>query len=79
VEPDVYARLMDLARDRAQPASHLIREALERYVTEEEATLEPRPLPQWVGTLEGPGEPFADLDEAILDESWAGAIDSRED
>lgn len=78
VEPDVYARLMDLATKRAEPASRLIREALERYVTEQEALLEPEPLPEWVGMLEGPGDPFASRDEEILDESWADAIDPRQ-
>jgi hypothetical protein len=79
VEPDVYARLSDLARHRAQPTSHLIREALERYVVEEEANLEPRSLPDWVGSLEGPGGSFAARDEEVLDESWASALDPRED
>jgi hypothetical protein len=78
VESDVYARLMDLARRRAEPASRLIREALERYVTEQEALLEPEPLPDWVGMLEGSGGPHAARDEEILDESWADAIDPRE-
>ncbi len=37
VESGVYARLTDLARHRAVPTSHLIREALESYVSEQEA------------------------------------------
>ena len=42
--------------------------------------IEPEPLPDWVGMLEGPGDPYADRDEEILDDSWAEAIDiSRSD
>jgi predicted transcriptional regulator len=78
VEPGVYARLTDLARHRAVPTSHLIREALESYVSEQEAHLEPEPLPDWVGMLEGPGGPFATRDEETLRESWAQSIDPRE-
>jgi hypothetical protein len=78
VERHVYARLADLARHRAVPTSRLIREALESYVSEQEALLEPEPLPEWVGMLEGPGGPYAARDEEILRESWAGTIDPHE-
>lgn len=78
VEERVYARLTDLARHRAVPTSLLIREALEHYVSEQEARLEPEPLPDWVGMLEGPGGPYAARDEEILDGSWADAIDPHE-
>jgi hypothetical protein len=77
VEPSVYVRLTDLARHRAVPTSHLIREALEQYVSAQEGLLEPEPLPNWVGMLEGPGDPYAARDEEILDGSWADAIDPR--
>lgn len=60
------------------PASQLIREALEQYVSEQEAQLEPEPLPDWVGMLEGPGGPYASRDEEILGETWADSIDPRE-
>ncbi len=56
----------------------LIREALESYVSEQEAHLEPEPLPDWVGMLEGPGGPYAARDEEVLDASWAESIDSRD-
>ena len=78
VESGVYARLTDLARHRAVPTSHLIREALESYVSEQESHLEPEPLPDWVGMLEGPGGPYAARDEGVLDRSWADSIDPRE-
>jgi hypothetical protein len=78
VEPGVYTRLADLARRRDVPTSHLLREALERYVTEEEASVEPGPLPDWVGMLEGPGGPYASRDEELLDESWVDSIDAHQ-
>ena len=78
VESGVYARLTDLARHRAVPTSHLIREALQSYVSEQEARLEPEPLPDWVGMLEGPGGPYATRDEDVLDRSWADSIDRHE-
>ena len=34
-------------------------------------------LPDWVGTLEGDGQPFAERDEAVLDEWWAGALEAE--
>jgi predicted transcriptional regulator len=76
VESTVYGRLEDLARRRDVPTSRLIREALERYVSEQEALQEPEPLPDWVGMLEGPGGPYADQDEALLDRDWADALDA---
>ncbi|CAN5672549.1 hypothetical protein BH23CHL8_BH23CHL8_09640 [soil metagenome] len=78
VDEGVYARLEDLARRHEVPAAHLIREALERYVTELEARLEPEPLPDWVGMLEGPGAPYAERDEQILDEAWADELEPRQ-
>jgi len=75
VEPDVYARLEDLARRRRVPTARIIREALVRYVTDEEATREPEPLPDWVGMLEGPGGPFAEQAEAVLDAEWSTALE----
>jgi hypothetical protein len=72
------ALVTDLARHRAVPASRLFREALERYVSEQEALLQLQPLPDWVGMLEGPGGPYAARDEEILDGSWPDAIDPHE-
>jgi hypothetical protein len=75
VDEGVYARLEDLARRRAIPTAHVIREALERYVSEQEAQREPEPLPGWVGMLEGPGGPYAERDEAILETAWVDELD----
>jgi metal-responsive CopG/Arc/MetJ family transcriptional regulator len=77
VESGIYARLTDIARHRDVPTSQLIREALERYVSEAEAAQEPEPLPEWVGMLEGVGDPYASRDEEILAESWADSIEHR--
>jgi hypothetical protein len=75
VERSVYARLEDLARRRDVPVAHLVREAMERYVTEQETTLGPEPLPDWVGMLEGPGDAFASRDEEVLDARWARTLE----
>lgn len=75
VEPSVHAALEDLARRDGVSASHLIREAMERYVTDREAALEPLPMPDWVGSIEGDGTPFAELDEEILETTWANEIE----
>ena len=76
VESTVYARLEDLARRRDAPIARLIREAMERYVTEQEAELEPQPLPDWVGMLEGPGDAYAERDEEVLRAAWAKALEA---
>lgn len=44
----------------------------------QDTRLEPAPLPDWVGTLEGPGGPYAARDGAVLDASWADSMDPRE-
>ncbi len=51
---------------------------MERYVAERDRTLEPGPLPDWVGMLEGDGQPFAERDEALLDEWWAAELEARQ-
>ncbi len=79
VGSEVYARLEDLARRRRVPTARVIREALERYVTDEEAAREPEPLPEWVGMLEGPGGPWAERDEEVLREGWAAALEGKRD
>lgn len=77
VEPATYAALEDLARRDGVSTSHLLREAMERYVTERDQTLEPGPLPEWVGMLEGDGRPFAERDEVMLDEWWAAELEGQ--
>src|SRR5436190_24015917 len=77
VEPATYAALEDLGRRDGVSASYLLGEAMERYVTERDRKLEPGPLPDWVGMLEGDGRLFAERDEAILDELWAGDLESQ--
>ena len=49
-----------------------IREALERYASDQEAQLEPGPLPDWVGMLVGPGGPYAERDEEDPREELGG-------
>jgi predicted transcriptional regulator len=76
VEPATYAALEDLARRDGVSTSHLLREAMARYVTERDQTLEPSPLPEWVGSLEGDGRPFAERDEELLDEWWGAELEA---
>lgn len=68
VDPSTYAQLEDLARRDGVATARLIRDAMERYVTEREREMEPLPLPDWVGMFEGDGEPFAERTEEILGE-----------
>jgi hypothetical protein len=75
VDPEVYARLEDLSRRARVPVARLIREAMERYVAEREAQLRPEPLPDWVGMLAGPGDPYAEVDEEVLDSHWPGDLE----
>jgi hypothetical protein len=77
VQPTTYARLEDLARRRGVSTAHLIREAMERYVTEQEAELAPQPLPDWVGMFSGPGDEFASRDEEVLERGWVKDLDWR--
>ncbi len=74
VDQATYASLDDLARRDGVSTSSLIREAMERYVTEREGASEPRPLPDWVGILQGDGTPFAERDEEILDAAWVDEL-----
>lgn len=77
VDPTTYAALEDLARRDGVSTSRLLREAMERYVAERDRTLEPHALPDWVGMLEGDGQPFAERDEALLDEWWAAELEKQ--
>ena len=73
VDPAAYAALEDLARRDGVSTSRLLREAMERYVSDRERSLRPAPLPDWIGTLEGDGSPFAERDEEILEDEWTDA------
>jgi predicted transcriptional regulator len=79
VDEGVYLRLEEIARRRSVPTAQVIREALERYVADEEARQEPQPLPDWVGMLDGPGGPYAERDEEILARSWGQDLEPSTD
>ncbi len=68
VEEAAYAELEEYARRDGVPTARLVREAMERYLTERERTTEPRPLPAFVGVLQGGGEAIAGRDEDLLAE-----------
>lgn len=77
VDRRVYARLQDLARRDDVPVARLIREAMERYVVERETEMQPEPLPDWVGMIEGPGGDYASRDEEVLKSEWAAELERR--
>ena len=63
LDPQILTELERLARRSGVPTSHVIREAMERYVAdaaEADAT-----LPSFVGIAAGPGD-VAEHDEEIL-------------
>lgn len=68
VDPSTYGLLEDLAHRDGVPTARLVREAMERYVTERQRDQEPQPLPDWVGMFHGDGKPWAERDEEILAE-----------
>jgi hypothetical protein len=68
VDPATYGLLEDIAHRDGVATARLIRDAMERYVSERQRDLAPLPLPDWVGMFEGDGEPLAERDEEILRE-----------
>ena len=68
VDPTTYRLLEDLAHRDGVATARLVREAMERYVTERQRDMVPLPLPDWVGMFQGDGQPFAERAEAILAE-----------
>jgi hypothetical protein len=63
VDPRVMTELERIARREGRPTAHLIREAMERYVTDQR---QPRELPGFVGIGRGPGD-VAEHAEEILE------------
>ena len=64
VDESVLAELDRLARRQRRPTAHLIRESLEKYVSNARL-MEGTTLPAFVGIGDGPGD-VAENDEAIL-------------
>jgi hypothetical protein len=81
VDEGTYADLEEYARRDGVPTARLIREAMERYVTERERQAEAQPLPDFVGKLTGGGEPIAGkVDEYVgeaLDEVYWTEVRGR--
>ena len=68
VDPATYGLLEDLAHRDGVATAQLIREAMERYVTERQREMQPLPLPDWVGMFQGDGEPCAvRVDETLAE------------
>lgn len=66
VDPLTYGLLEDLAHRDGVATARLVRDAMERYVTERQNEMVPLPLPEWVGMFEGVGEPLAEHAKEIL-------------
>jgi len=72
VDPRVMTELEQLARRAGRPTAHLIREAMERYVTEQR---QPRALPGFVGIGHGPGD-VAEHAEEILERELPAHVEA---
>lgn len=68
VDPSTYGLLEDLARRDGVATARLVRDAMERYVSDRQREMEPLPLPDWVGMFQGDGQPLAERVEEILGE-----------
>ena len=64
VDESILAELDRLARRQRRPTAHLIRESLEKYVSNARL-MEGTTLPAFVGIGEGPGD-VAENDEVII-------------
>jgi hypothetical protein len=76
LDPHILTELERLARRSGVPTSHVIREAMERYVAE--ASENDTTLPSFVGIGSGPGD-VAGRDEEILRRELPWRIDRREE
>jgi hypothetical protein len=72
----LLAEVSAVARRRGVTTSHAVREALERYVADDQA--QERPLPDLVGMFEWEGEPIGERSEEILERDWPAELDPRE-
>lgn len=64
----LLAEVTAVARRRGVTTSHAVREALQRYVSDEQAA--PQPLPGLVGMFEWEGEPTGANAEEVLERDW---------
>jgi hypothetical protein len=64
----LLAEVAAVARRRGLTTSHVVREALQRYVLDDQA--EPQPLPDLIGMFEWEGEPTGATAEDVLDREW---------
>lgn len=68
----LLAEVAAVARRRGVTTSHVVREALERYVSDEQA--EPQSLPDLVGMFAWEGEPTGTTAEEVLERDWPGEL-----
>ena len=72
-DPELLTNLEEIARRDGLPTSHVIREAMERYVVARRGESTPD-LPALVGMFEGAGD-VAERDEEILREEMPPAAE----
>lgn len=68
----LLAEVTAVAKRRGVTTSHAVREALQRYVTDEQAA--PQPLPELVGMFEWEGEPTGASAEDVLEREWPAEL-----
>ena len=71
VDPRVMSEMEQLARRQGRPTSHLIREAMERYVADKQPGSQP--LPAFVGIGHGPGD-VAERAEEIIERELPDSV-----
>lgn len=71
----LLAEVSAVARRRGVTTSHVVREALERYVADDQAV--ERALPDLVGMFEWEGEPTGEDAERVLAREWPAALDEE--
>jgi metal-responsive CopG/Arc/MetJ family transcriptional regulator len=75
-DENLLAEVSAVARRRGVTTSHAVREALERYVADDQA--QERPLPDLVGMFEWEGEPTGERAEETLERDWPAELNSRQ-
>ena len=76
-----YAEMEEFARRDGVPTAHLVRAAMEQYVSarEEQESLARRPLPAFVGALDSADMILAADVEDYLEATWPGVIEADRD
>lgn len=71
----LLSEIEGLARAEGRPVAHVVREALEEYVSRRAE--EPRPLPDFVGMFRSTGGSDAAGSEEVLEREWAPELEAE--